>query len=322
MDNIIISFNVVFPLLVMMAVGYILRKKGLLPEETSSLMNKIVFRIFLPCMLFKNVYDSDLSGGFNFNLLWWPVVFIVGIFIILAVAIPFFIKENPQRSVVLQGCFRSNFVIYGVPVTISLLGEANVGVTAILIAVVVPLYNFLAILSFQLFGDSKINIKKFIIGIVTNPLIIVSLVGLGFLALKINIPSVFGEDAFGSSAFYEAIAGLGKVATPLSFVLLGSTFRFASVKAHLSMLTFTVLMRLAILPAIGITLSYFLGFRGADFVTLMVLFSTPNAVSSYTMAQELGGDYELAGEIVVFTSAFSIISMFLIIFICKQMCLF
>jgi len=322
MDNLIISFNVVFPLMVMMLTGFILQKKGFLSEEMSVKMNKVVFRVFLPCMLFKNIYTSNIDGGFNWKIALFAVLFITGAFLVLTFLIPLFVKDNKKRSVMLQGCFRSNFVIYGLPVTISLLGETNAGITAILIAVVVPLYNLLAILSFQIFGDAKLNLKNFLIGIIKNPLIITSLIGIAGLILRLNSQTWFGFDFALPSAVTDTISKLGSVTTPLSFVLLGATFKFDSVKKNAAILVATSAIRLIIMPVTGIIIAALCGFRGVDFVALLVMFSTPNAVSSYTMAQEFDADYTLAGEIVVFTSIMSIVSMFFIIFVSKQIGLF
>lgn len=322
MDNLIISFNVVFPLMAMMVIGYILKRINLLSEEMSVKMNKVIFRIFLPCMLFKNIYDSEINSGFNYKLVIFTVCFIVGCFAVLALIIPRFVKDNKQRSVMLQGCFRSNFVIYGLPVTISLLGETNAGITAILIAVVVPLYNLLAILSFQIFGEAKLNLKSFLIGIIKNPLIVTSLVGIAALVLRLNSPDWFGFDFVLPTAVYDTISSLGRVTTPLSFVLLGASFKFASVKKNAALLSAATIIRLVILPVIGLSIATLCGFRGLDYVAVLVMISTPNAVSSYTMAQEFDADYNLAGEIVVFTSMISIVTMFFIIFVSKQLGLF
>lgn len=322
MNNLIISFNVVFPLMAMMLTGFVLQKKGLLSEEVSVKMNKVVFRVFLPCMLFKNIYTSNIEGGFNWKISLFAVVFITGTFLVLTFLIPLFVKDNRKRSVMLQGCFRSNFVIYGLPVTISLLGETNAGITAILISVVVPLYNLLAILSFQIFGDTKLNIKNFLIGIVKNPLIITSLVGIVCLLLRLNSQSWFGFNFALPDCITDTISKLGSVTTPLSFVLLGTTFKFDSVRKNTAILLATSAVRLVIMPVIGISIATLCGFRGVDFVALLVMLSTPNAVSSYTMAQEYNADYTLAGEIVVFTTIMSIVSMFFIIFVSKQLGLF
>jgi malate permease and related proteins len=62
-----------------------------------------------------------------------------------------------------------------------------------------------------------------------------------------------------------------------------------------------------------------LGFRGEALLGLMVLFASPTAVSSYTMAQQMGADGKLAGQLVAFTTGVSLLTIFLFVFLFKQL---
>ena len=143
MENFILSFNVVTPLFLIMSLGYYLKYIKLLDKQTLNIMNSVCFKIFLPILLFFNIYQSDVKSSFNINLIIFSVSSIVILFIILCFLIPKIEKDNKKRGVMIQGIFRSNFVIFGMPIATSIYGEGNIGTTALLIAVIVPLFNLL-----------------------------------------------------------------------------------------------------------------------------------------------------------------------------------
>lgn len=177
-----------------------------------------------------------------------------------------------------------------------------------MIAVIVPMFNVLSVIILEIFRGGKVNIKHMIKSVLTNPLIIASFIGLTMLILNINIPTFL----------HKTIGDISKIATPLSLIILGGSFSFSAIKGHIKPIIFGVCGKLILVPAIFLPISIFLGFRNVELASLMIMLSAPTAVSSFTMSQQMDSDSELAGQIVVFTSAFSIITVFLIIFILKQ----
>ena len=119
MENFILSFNVVTPLFLIMSLGYYLKYIKLLDKQTLNVMNSVCFKIFLPILLFFNIYQSDVKSSFNINLIIFSVSSIVILFIILCFLIPKIEKDNKKRGVMIQGIFRSNFVIFGMPIATS-----------------------------------------------------------------------------------------------------------------------------------------------------------------------------------------------------------
>ena len=169
----------------------------------------------------------------------------------------------------------------------------------------------LAVVCLETFRGGKVNVKKVTHGIVTNPLIIGSFLGLSMLVIGIKLPT-----------FLEVtIKDVSKIATPLSLILLGASFSFSNVKKYLKETIITVIGKLIIVPLVFLAISYAVGFRGISLLSLMIMFAAPTAVSSFQMAKQMDGDADLAGQIVVFTSAFSIVTVFAWIFILKQLAL-
>ena len=312
MDNLILAFTVVFPLLAYLTLGYFLRRRGLWSEATVRQMNGICFKLFLPVLLFENVRSIDLSQGVDFRLIGFSAAAIVLTFILGWLLVPLLEKENPKRGVMIQCLFRSNFILFGIPVALSLWGHDQLGDTAAVIAVIVPLFNFLAVLSLELFREGKIQFGNIGKNILTNPLILASLLGLLFLVAGIPLPGVISSTT----------SAISKVATPLGLMVLGGSFSFAATRGLIRQLVICVVGRLIAVPAIWLTAGALLGFRGLAMITLLPLFGSPVATSSFAMAQQMGGDSDLAGQLVVYTSIFSIFTMFLWIVVLKSLCLF
>lgn len=311
MDNLILSFNVVAPLCFVMTLGYFLKYMKMFDENSLNVMNNVTFKVFLPCLLFYNVYTTDIGSVFDPKLLIFASLSIIILFLITFFLIPKIEKSNDKRGVMIQGIFRSNFVLFGIPVATSLLGEGNVGTTALLIGVVVPLFNFLAVICLETFRGGKIDFKKIIHGIITNPLIIGAFLGLTMLILGIELPQFI----------MATLKDVSKMATPLSLVLLGASFSFSDVRKYLKETAIVVMGKLVIVPGIFVLIAYYCGFRDIALLSLMIMFASPTAISSFQMAKQMDGDADLASQIVVFTSACSIITVFGWIFTLKQLAL-
>ena len=308
MENLILSLNIVGPLFVCMAVGYFLRQIKMLDDGLISKLNKLCFKVFLPLYLMENVYVTDLQAAFDPWLILFSLIGLFVIFGILLVVIPMLEKDNSRRGVVVQGIFRSNFALFGLPLAISLCGEGNIGPTSLLIGILVPLYNVLAVIALEGFRGGKPNVKKMVKGIITNPLIIATVLGVIFNLLHVDFPQIIDK----------SINDLGKIATPLSLVALGGTFTFAKVRKYIKQLSVVVVSKLVIMPIAMMSLAILAGFRNEDLVPIMIMFAAPTAISSFPMAQQMDGDAELAAQIIVFTSAIAIFTIFVWIFLLKQ----
>lgn len=308
MENFILSFNIIFPIFMIMAIGYILRQVGILSDTSVNEMNKAVFKVFLPLLLFNNVYTSDVSGTFRPFLMIYAAGAVLLQFVLSLIIALISEKDNKKRGVMVQGMFRSNFVIFGLPVTQALFGSDAAAMASLLIAVVVPTYNVLAVIDLTVFGGAEFNLKKILKGIVTNPLIIASVLGLVFLGFKIPI----------ATPIHTIISDLAKIATPLAFVLLGASFKFSEVRQYVRHLVISLSAKLVIFPLIVLTPAIIMGFSAPELAILLSMSASPVAVSSFTMAQQMGGDDKLAGQLVVFSSVFCILTMFLWIFSLKQ----
>ena len=311
MENIIVSFNVIAPVFFLMVLGYLLvNYTSLADRKLTKQANAIVFKIFLPCMLFYNVYQSDIGAEIHsrIKLCIWAAGGLLILFVLLCLIVPKVVKQENQQGVVIQGIFRSNYVIFGVAVVQNMYGVKSTTTAAILSAILVPMYNFLAVVALSIFGEKReTDWKKIILDIVKNPLIISSVLGIIFSLLGIRLPT----------AVDTTVQDLAKLSTPIAFMILGGDLDFSKVRGNLKVASVVLTIKLVILPLIMIPMIVMMGYRDADLLSGLLAYQTPVAVSSYIMAQQAGADGQLAGQLVVFSSVLSIFTLSVTILILR-----
>ncbi|NLZ70235.1 MAG: AEC family transporter [Clostridiaceae bacterium] len=308
MDSLLLAFNTIFPMLILMLTGFVARHKNWFGEQTAIDSNRVVYSIFLPAVCFYGIYKMDYDSPINTDFLIWTAVSLTLIFIVATIIVHFTVRREYRASLA-QAVFRSNYVLFGIPLAQSLLSPQLLGQVMLPSVVAMPLYNIFAIFLFEYYGEQKFNYKKLFKGIVFNPIIVSTLLGLAAWLLRIRFPY----------AIDKSISYLAQMASPLALFALGAQFEFKAASACWRELVWAVTSRLLIVPAIFLPITAALGFRGPEMVAAMVVFAGPVAVSSYSIAQEMGGDTVLPGQTLVYTSSFSIVTMFLLIWLMKSL---
>ena len=307
-----IAFHAIVPLFLIIAVGYTVKRLGWIGPEEVRRFNKVCFYTFMPVMLFYNIYTSDFSHAVRLPY----ALFVVGMalaMILLAFLITLAAEKTPERrGVMIQAAFRSNFVLLGLPIAAELLPEGNLGVTALMVAIVVPIYNMMSVVVLEYFRGGKPRAGEVLLAVVKNPLILGSVAGLLVQALHITLPEVL-----------VSFAGkMNSAATPLILLPLGASFETREVARYKKELLVCVGLRLVVFPGAILTLAAALGLRDIEFVTVLAMTAAPTAVNSFNMAQQLGGDSQLAGSAVVVSTAASFFTLFVWITLFKQLGMF
>ena len=324
MDSLIFAFNSVSPIIATVAIGYFLKRVGLMDADLSKKANKLVFRVFLPVMLFLNVYGIEDLASVSFGYVFYSLAALLVIFALALLGVRVLTDKKKCRGALLQGVFRSNYALIGIPLASSLFPGNGAAVATLLSAFMVPAFNILAVIGLVLFNNNgeKPNIKKVLIGIAKNPLIIGILSGLmalGIRALLVEINVDFRISEI--PALWTSMKYLSNMATPLALLVLGAQFEFSAIPSLKREIITGVILRSVIVPILGIGAAYAFfrnSFGGAQFAALVAVFCTPVAVSSVPMAQEMGADAELAGQLVVFTTITSAFTVFIASFLLKS----
>ena len=336
---ILTAINAIAPIILLIVLGYILKRIKFLSKDFLKTGNKLVFKVLLPVMLFMNIYDSSWAA-FRWDLILYASIAIVVIFGLGLLTSVLTTKRADRRGVILQCTFRSNFAIIGTSLVASLAGgNAQAGATvALLQAFSIPLFNILAVVSLTVFtaaqpederaeGEPRkrslkreaLNILK---GIATNPLIIAVALGLIFLGLREAEVALFGEVAFSVKKhltfLYTVLNQIKNIASPFALIILGGQFEFSAVKGMLKEILVGTGWRIVLAPLFGIGVAVLLSkytdilpLGPGEFPALVALFGSPVAVSSAIMAAEMKNDEQLATQLVVWTSVCSILTIFI-----------
>lgn len=312
MDNFIFSLNVVLPLVLLMFLGTFLRKIKIFDKDFLRKANNFAFKVLLPVLLFNNIYNSEISEEVSLKFIIFAISIVLVTIGIMFIIVPKLEKDNRNRGIIIQGLYRSNFILFGVPLCINIFGEKGVGVVTALVAIIIPLYNFLAVVILDIFTEEKQNFKKTAISIVKNPLIIGSLLGILTYLLQIKLPY----------AIEKTISDIAKTATPIALMILGGEIEVDNIWKNMKYIAWVTAGKLIIIPALVILASVSFGYRGVELCALFSMVAPSTSVSSYTMAQQCDCNHELAGQIVFFSTVVSPFTIFLFIFILKTVGLF
>ena len=312
MENLVLTINIILPIFLVMVIGYICKRVGLVSADTISGMNKLVFRLFLPASLCQSVMKADPESMTNPSVLAFGFIGTFAIFLVSMLIIPRIERENPRRGVMIQGIFRSNYAIFGVPLAEALFPAGDGGVAAMMVIATVPLFNVLGVISLEVFRGGHPDLKKILRGIVRNPLIWGCLIGFLLMQMRVTLPQ------FAAST----LSKLAAIASPLALFTLGGSINLQAFRHNARSLAVSVSAKLLVAPLAMLSVAYLCGYRGAEFAVLMIVFGAPCAVNSYTMAAQMDGDAELAAQQVMLSTVLCSATMFAMIFLFKTMGVF
>jgi len=310
MENLIFTANIVIPVFIIVALGYILRRRKLINDNFVNLSSKIVFSVSLPVLIFIEISKIDLDVILDFKLILFIYAgTLVSFFLIWALSAPF-IKKGRDESAFLQGSFRGNFAIVGLALIANLYGPENLGKASLVLAFTIPLYNILAVvaLTVPVRKEKNLNMKSTLWEIVKNPLVLGVLFALPFSYFKIHV-----NEMILTTANYIAALAL-----PLALLGIGGFLNFDDIKEGLKLTSISAVIKLVLIPLFATFAAYEFGFKSDDIGIVFILFACPTAIASFIMAEAMGVNSKLAGNILLVTTMVSVITIALGLFILKQ----
>ncbi|MCR5296018.1 MAG: AEC family transporter [Clostridiales bacterium] len=304
-ESFMVAFNAVAPFLILLGIGFAAVRMKLTDRPFMDRLNALNYKIFFPFLMFNNVYSAKPENMPSVKLMLTGALSVTLLVALLVLIVPRIVKENPRRGVIIQGIFRSNFIIYGIPLTTYVFGTEKSSVCGMMIMIMVSLFNVAAVIVLEMFREGgKIRPKALLLGIVKNPLLQGCVVGLLFYAFQIRLPSFIATP----------VSSLASLATTLALVVLGANLKFDELRRNARTVSIVLVIRLILLPLVMVPFAYLIGLRGVELFLILMIFGTPVATSSYPMAQNLGGDGPLAGQLVFVSTVASLGTIFLFIF--------
>ncbi len=296
-------FYLIFPLYVLILVGYILKKSRLVGADQQLDFSRLNFYGAAPAIIFFEISKSDVNTLFT-N----PVLLILALGVtaasLLLYLMGWVMRLTPaQQGVFVQGSFRSNMFYIGIPVCDLVFGGQSLGFAFIVLALILPLYNFLSVLALSLPHQSsalnRSDVRQIATNILKNPLIISVLLGIAVQLFQVQVPSFLTK----------SLEMLGKISLPLALVEVGSSLRLGSVSRLLLVSWLGVLMKLVLVPLGYLVFLLLFGAEGSELKTMIVLMAAPTAMMSYIMAKNMKGDETMATHLVVVTTFFSMVTL-------------
>ena len=305
LESFMVAFNAVAPFLILLGIGFAAVRLKLADRPFMDRLNALNYKVFFPFLMFNNVYSAKPENMPSVKLMVTGVLSVSLLVVLLVILVPKLVRENPRRGVIIQGIFRSNFIIYGIPLTTYVFGTEKSSICGMMIMIMVSLFNVVAVIVLEMFREGgSIRPKQLLLGIVKNPLLQGCLAGLVFYLLQIRLPSFIASPV-------SSLAGL---ATTLALVVLGANLKFDELKKNSRTISIVLAVRLVILPVVMLVFAYMIGLRGVELFLILMIFGTPVATSSYPMAQNMGGDGQLAGQLVFVSTVASLATIFVFIF--------
>ena len=311
MENLVFSLNATVPIFLMMVLGMLFRKFGWMDEEFAAKMNKFVFLIPLPVLLFGDLAKVDFKEVWNikFVIFCFVVTFIC---ITIAALVSCIWKDRSIQGEFIQASYRSSAAILGIAIIQNLYG--NAGMAPLMIIGSVPLYNVMAVITLSLFapGGGKLDTAKLIRtlkGIATNPIILGILTGMVWSLLHLPMPTILNT----------AVDNLGKTATPLGLMAMGGALKFGKAFARPKPLIACSFLKLVGYEAVFLPLAVLLGFSHDMLVAIIIMLGSATTVSCYIMAKNMDYDGDFTSGVVMTTTLLSSFTMTIWLYICKSL---
>ncbi len=290
---------VVLPVFLIIALGFSLKRTGLVKRDFVFQLNRLIYYVALPSLLFYKIATSDFSSNFNGLLLTGLFVSIVLIFL-LSYGYGKVKKLPPTvHGAFCQGAFRGNLAYVGLAIIYNAYGESGFAVAGILLGFLVPLMNFLSVVALilpQKRENYTLGTMFWAQQIGSNPLIVASFVGIVWSFFGLSLPLVVDRA-------FDILTGMS---LPLALIAIGASFSFRKLRGDIALAALSAGVKIVALPFLAGTLLVFLGVRGQDLAIGVILAGTPTATAAFIMAQQLKSDAELSGAIIMLSTLFSL----------------
>ena len=297
MENLIFSLNATIPIFLMMLLGMLFRKLGWMDEVFAAKMNKFVFLVPLPVLLFEQLATVDFSEV-------WDIKFILFCFVVTAISITISTlisrlwKDRSIKGEFIQATYRSSAALLGIAFIQNIYGTA--GMAPLMIIGSVPLYNIMAVVVLSVFkpGNNSFDkalVKKTLKGIATNPIIIGIVAGFVWSALKLSMPSIL----------HKTVSSIGATATPMGLMSMGATFEMKKATSKMKPTLVAVFMKLVGFCAIFLPVAAMLGFRNEQLIAILVMLGSATTVSCFVMARNMGHEGTLSSGVIMMTTLLS-----------------
>ncbi|WP_020209164.1 AEC family transporter [Gilvimarinus chinensis] len=299
LSTFIFSVSVSAPIFLMIALGAVLRRVGLIDEAFINTASRLVFSVGLPVLLFFSNARADFGSATDGRIMIAVVIGALLVFALSFATAGWFVRDKKDRGVLAQAAFRGNLIIIGLAYCANAYGEKGIAMAALPLAVTIVLYNVLSVVALNRDLDSGRGYGGVFAAIARNPLIIGIVAGL--------IYGAWGPPI--AEPVRRAGGYLGDMSLPLALLCVGGTLSLKSLGQMGGGVLAASCWKLLVSPVIAVALALLLGLKGDAVGVVFLLAAAPTATVSFVMVRGMGGNAALAATMIVQTTLFGLVSL-------------
>lgn len=308
-DNLIFSLNATVPVFLIMVFGWFVKKWGLLDDHSTAQINKFVFRTMLPALLFMDLSEADFREVWDTKFVLFCII-VTLICVGIAVGYSMFFKDKNERGEIIQASYRSSAAVLGIAFVNNIYGKSTMA--ALMIVGTVPIYNIISVIILSVTSEENKKsgslLKSTLKGIATNPIILGIIAGISWSLIGIEQPVIMSK----------SISYLGNMATPLSLIALGASFKFEEAKGKLPVTAGIAFIKLVLFCSIFLPVAVSMGFRGEKLIAILIMLGSATTGSCFVMAKNLGHKGTITAFAVMLTTLCSAFTLTTWLFILKS----
>ncbi|HPN33306.1 MAG TPA: AEC family transporter [bacterium] len=300
-QNVLFAVNIVAPVFLIVALGAWLKRRKLIDGHFLALSSRLVFHVTLPALLFVKISVTDLHHVFNVRLVLFTYAAILFAFAIAWFSGTLWAADGRDRGAFIQGSFRGNFAILGFAMIQSAFGPEPLANAAVLLSFMMPPYNLLAVIALTVTqrSERKMTVCQTLKEIATNPLILATAAAIPFSLFKIPIPRIF----------FTAAEQLASITLPMALIGIGGSLTFSGIKQDFRLSAIASFLKLILTPILVMLAAVRMDFSLYERASLFFFFASPTAIASYIMAEAMGSNGRLAGNIILLSTLASSITI-------------
>ena len=311
MNNLLFSLNATLPIFLTMMLGWFFRRIGLMDEPFVNKMNKFVFQVALPVLVFQDLATVDFSQVWDSRFVLF--CFFATLISILAVTVlSYLLKDKTVQGEFIQASYRSSAAILGIAFIQNIYG--NAGMAPLMIIATVPLYNIMAVVVLSVMRPQRGKMDRNLLlhtlqGILTNPILLGIVAGIVWSCLKLPMPVILEK----------TVKNVAVLASPLGLMAMGAAFDWKQATGQLKTATLASVIKLVILAAVFLPIAVHLGFREEKLIAILVMLGSATTVSCYIMAKNMGHEGTLTSSTVMLTTLLSAFTLTGWLFLLKSL---
>ena len=310
MSNFMFSLNATLPVFLVIVLGWFLMQKKMFNDNFVDIINKFVFKVSLPVLLFKDIATTPIKDALDPKFVIFCMVGTTIMFMGIWALTTIFMKDKSIIGEFVQASYRSSAAVLGAAFILNIYSDT--GMVPLMIIGAVPLYNIFAVIILTVecpqkgAGQSK-TLSSTLKGIATNPIILSIVAGVILSVLNVHFPKMLDN----------TISNFSKMATPLALIAIGGSFEFGKALQKIKPAVIATAMKLVGWALVFLPIAIWLGYRDAKLMAIVIMLASPATPSCYIMSRSMHSEGTLTSSVIVLTTMCSAFTITAIIYILR-----